>query len=456
MNDHFRNTVSGRRCLVMGLGSFGGGLGVTRSLVAAGAKHIVVTDLAHAEKLAASLQALQPHIQAGRVSLQLGEHREADFRNAEVVIANPAVPQPWKNPLLLAARASGALVTTEIRLALDGLPSSRVIGVTGSAGKSTTSAMITHILNGQGTTATLAGNIGGSLLENPPTLGSKDWLVAELSSAMLWWLGGALSDQPWLPRIGVLTNLADNHIDWHGDANHYSQSKSCIRGAGQSVFLTRFENDDALAARKFAALPAGAWWNNSTLDPTMESQPDLACQCNLPGVHNQRNALLAMQVAAAALRLDGVTPNASELSERLADFRGLPHRLALVHSANDVRWFDDSKATTPEATLLAVASFPDATRIHLIAGGSDKGSDLSGIASLAPHLAGLYAIGTTAPSLLRHGGHHCGTLEMAAQTIVAALKPGDVVLLSPGCASFDQFGNYQERGNRFAALARTR
>ena len=185
MSASIERQAKGRRCLVMGLGAFGGGLGVTRALAKAGAAEVLVTDLSAPDRLQAPLQELEPLVRAGRVRLRLGGHDVQDFERAELVVANPAVPKPWDNTYLAAARAAGARITTEMRLALESLPANRVIAITGTAGKSTTSAMIAHLLDDNPGRALLAGNIGGSLLERAPTLGANDWLVLELSSFML-------------------------------------------------------------------------------------------------------------------------------------------------------------------------------------------------------------------------------------------------------------------------------
>ena len=429
----FPGPLADLRVVVMGLGVFGGGEAVARHLCAAGAD-VLVTDL----RSPAALETTIERLQNLGVEFRLGEHRPEDFTSADLVVVNPAVPHPWDNPLLELARNAGARLLTEIRLAIGDHPADRVIGVTGSAGKSTTSAMIHHAIARvrPDLTPRLGGNIGGSLLDDPPPKNAT--LILELSSFMLHWLAGDGGDPAdrFTPGISVVTNISPNHLDWHETIEHYTTSKNAI-------FLA------SPACEQPRSVPAA--------DPDVDQEIEAALKLKVPGDHNRSNALLAIRTILAHLDLiDGPLHDRRRIALRcataLADFSGLPHRLEFLEEIRGIRFFNDSKSTTPEATVLAVESMGDPARVHLIAGGYDKGSNLDSIAAMAPSLGGLFGIGTTSEPICRQGGEDCGTLELAIERSVRHAGSGDVVLLSPGCASWDQFANYEARGDAFRRL----
>lgn len=426
------------RATVMGLGRFGGGVGVTRYLASRG-MDVLVTDLEPAARLAGSLERIADLVSSGQVTLRLGEHNVSDFTTCDLVVANPAVPHPWDNRFLRAAEAAGVRVTTEIELAVDALRGTRIVGVTGSAGKSTTTALIDHVLREMGERVHLGGNIGGSLLERGGSVRAGDVVALELSSFQLHWLNG------FAPDVAVVTNLEPNHLDWHQSAAHYRASKERLlawQRAGQAAAL-------GPGVRDWATRPGVR---------RIEIDEDAAVTgLLLPGAHNELNAAVAVEACRALL---GGAFDESAAIAAARTFAGLPHRLRHVGTFEGVRFYDDSKSTTPQATLLALESFPAeraAGRLHLIAGGYDKGQDLAPIALASEGLKGLWTIGKTGDALARAAGPRgvcCGTLEDAMDRVREWATAGDVVLLSPGCASWDQFENYEQRGHRFAALAR--
>lgn len=418
----------------MGLGSFGGGAGAARHLAALG-RRVVISDPRSEQELAGTLATLRPLLEIGAITLRLGPHDPADLTGAELLVVNPAVKHPWDHPFIAAARASGVRVTTEIALAVDAMPRGvRLLGVTGTAGKSTTSAMIHAGLRAAGVDALLGGNIGGSVLDSLSAIAPGTTLVLELSSAMLWWL-----DQPGarlgtaLPEIGVVTNLAPNHLDWHGTPDHYERSKRVLI--------------DRLPAHGAAVLGGDLAWDAPPgVRVVRPAPPSSLPPIALPGGHNRVNAALALAACAAA----GAAERETLLG--IASFPGLPHRLRLVRQHRGVRWYNDSKSTTPEATGLALDAFPESPA-HLIVGGSDKGVDLAPIAALRGRVRSLLCIGQTGEQIAAMAGlRPAGTLDRAVELAAAAAHPGDVVLLSPGCASFDQFRSFEHRGEVFETL----
>ncbi len=435
-----------RRVTVMGLGRFGGGEAVTRWLLERG-HCVTLTDTQTQEPLRQTLDRLRASESKGELRLALGGHREPDFTDADLVVVNPAVPRPWANPLLTAARKAGVPLTTEIRLGIESLPAGvRTVGVTGTAGKSTTTMMLSDGLRAAlGERVRTAGNIGASLLDPEARVRPGDVVVLELSSAQLHWLA---QEPAWKPELAVVTNLVPNHIDWHGDFDHYRLSKASIVGPRLVCHPG----------------PIEAWSLHETEVRTVGSADTEAFQTGmrLPGAHNASNAALAYAASRWALDVLGEPRADDEITGAIRACAGLPSRLCTVGYARGVRIVDDSKCTTPEGTVLALGAFTGA-RVWLIAGGADKGVDLSPIAHAAVGAedATVLCVGATGPTIARGvrsaGGRaaESGTVESAVEHATSRMQAGDILLLSPGCASWDQFANYEERSSRFLEAVKT-
>ncbi len=429
--------LRGKRATVAGLGHFGGGIAVAKWLVEQGAK-VLVTDLGSAARLAHSVEQL-----AGLpIEFRLGEHRISDFTNTDLVVTSPAVKPT--SEYLAAARAAGVPVTTEIRLFLERCRARRIIGVTGTKGKSTTTALLGRMLETTHKTW-VGGNIGKSLLADLRAIEPEHVVLLELSSYMLEYL----RPMSWSPRIALVTFLSIDHTEWHGTTEAYIDAK---------INLVRHQTPE-----DFAFLPDGSIADQfaaATKAIVHRYSPDLGQRFDLPllpGEHNQLNAQSAF-LAAAAL---GVSREAAQAAVR--DFGGLPHRLQLVHEAGGVRFYNDSIATIPEAAVVACAAFEPGHVIQII-GGSDKKLDMTPMCvTLANRAKAVLCIGSLGAALaektLAANGRTarvelCETLDRATKVAREIAQSGDVVLLSTGCASYDQFTNFEQRGEAFARLAK--
>lgn len=430
--------VRGKRVTVAGLGRFGGQIAAARWLVDQGAR-VLVTDQAPPDKLADSLKQLE----GLPIEFRLGEHREEDFAAADLIVASPAIP--LNNRYLAAARNAGVPITTEIRLFVERC-TVPIIGVTGTKGKSTTSAMLGEILRRKYKTH-VGGNIGTSLLPLLESMEKSDLVVLELSSFMLEHLG----QMKWSPHVAVVTMIAADHIDWHGSPAAYIAAK---------LNIVRFQRPDDLAILN-SEDPGSNEFAEKTAARIVRFAVSgrAAFELIVPGRHNQSNA----QAAWAAASQLGISREQAEAA--LYEFRGLKHRLELVHEVDGVRYFNDSIATIPEAAVAALDSFPS-HRVVQIVGGYDKGLPMTAMCgALVERAKAVLCIGTTGSALARmmSGGpphsnaaavYDCGDLETAMKLARNVTVSGDVVLLSPGCASYDQFVNFERRGDEFARLAR--
>jgi len=465
------NDYVGVAATIMGLGGFGGGVAAARFLAMHGAI-VTVTDLKNETELTEALRMLSD-VPIHRVIT--GGHPDEAFTHCQLLVVNPAVKPD--HAIVSRLRNQGVEVTTEIQLFLKHNPAP-VVAVTGSNGKSTTTALIHHLLTHasasiKGQTKPgrvwLGGNIGISLLDRLPEMSGADIVVLELSSFQL----EALRKKNFRPQIAVLTNFSANHLDWHG-------TEAAYRSAKQAIFDAQTADDVSIVPETDAAPlewrtrgqrlcfgiadtgEDGAFLEGGDLilrsaRGAFEDAVRTDVPAQLPGVHNRRN------VAAAACAAWQAGADPERFSAALKSFQPLPHRLQMVAEQSGRQFWNDSIATTPESAIMALRVFPG--RSILLAGGYDKGQNLSSFADeIRQQARAVILMGQTAGALrdlVNSGDPKSGIkvcqakdFEDAFAQAVALSQQGDIVLLSPGCASYGWFRDYRERGEVFTQLAR--
>ena len=369
-----------------------------------------------------------PDAAAGRlgglgVELRLGTEEEALLEGVELVVKSPGVPA--ESPLLSGARSRGIPVWSEVELGYRLLPAgARLIGVTGTNGKTTTTELLGAILRAADRDVLVAGNVGNPLTDAALMAGEDSWIVCELSSFQLEDVHTLACD------VAVLLNLEPDHLDRHGTFEAYRDAKLRIFERARAKVVPRGLGLDGI---EFSA------------DDPLPAEP------LIPGRHNRDNAAAATAVARAA----GVPDDA--IAEALRTFPGVPHRLELVGELHGVRWINDSKATNTAAARRGVAAY-DAP-LRLILGGSLKGENFGPfVRDLPATVRSVYVVGAASDELaaaLDAAGREyvrAGDIATAVSLAAADAEPGDVVLLSPASASYDQFANFEERGDTFRRL----
>lgn len=443
-------SLTGLRALVVGLGRFGGGVGVTQWLVSQGAI-VTVTDQADAASLADSLEAI-----AGLpVTLRLGGHNGCDLSQIDLAVINPGVTKST-SALFQEILRRKIPWTTEMNFFCERCPAP-AIGVTGSFGKSTTCAMLAHVLEAacQAGKATftavhLGGNIGRSLLADLAQIRSTDMVVLEMSNAQL----EDILRVEWEPAVAVITNLFPHHLDRYENFEGYVRAKLNLVRAGRGTCPVIHGEMDPVAV--------------NLLHKAVEEKPsrlvrvkhfDAPLELRVPGSHNQVNAACALTVC------DIVGVNQDLAREGLKSFRGLPHRLELVGEIGGGTYINDSKSTAPPATMIALESLREKWgKIIGIVGGQKKNADFAECAKcLTQACRMVICYGEAGPAfaeILRTANAEKKLIEIveligveeAVRAAASRVRRGDTVLFSPGAPSFDQYVNFTERGKHFCRL----
>ena len=446
--------LKGKKVLVVGLGK--SGLAAALFLRRRGAL-VTVSDVRSADQLAKEIPAL---IEAG-IMVEAGGHGLLTFRRQDLIVVSPGVP--IDTPELVQARQLGLPVIGELELAARFLKG-QTLAVTGSNGKTTTTTLLGEIIDASGLPTLVGGNIGVPVISLIEQSTDEGWTVLEVSSFQL------ETTVDFHPEIAVILNITPDHLDRHGSFENYARAKERIfaRQTAEDYLVLNADNSRAADAASRAAakvywfsiehpVTQGAFLEQGFVvyraaenEATEKIIPARAIP--LKGTHNVENVLAAV----CAARLVGVP--ADLIGRAIENFRAVEHRLEYVTTRNRVEFYNDSKATNVDATAKAVAAFSGG--VHLILGGKDKGSDYTLLSELLrERVSAVYTIGSAAAKIesqLRGviSIHSCETLDKAVHVAASAARPGEVVLLAPACSSFDQFENYEQRGQFFKQLVK--
>jgi UDP-N-acetylmuramoylalanine--D-glutamate ligase len=445
-----------KRVLVVGLGK--SGVASALFLKAHGAR-VTVSDTKSGDELRNEIPVLLDH----GITVETGGHGDRTFRGQDLIVVSPGVPVDA--PPLVQARALGETVIGEVELAAHFLYGP-IIAITGSNGKTTTTTLAGEIMTAAGFPALVGGNIGTPAISLAEHAKPETVIVLEVSSFQLETI------QSFRPKVAVVLNVTPDHLDRHRTFEAYVDAKARIFENQQGSDFAVLNADDptcaAMAPRTKAQVfwfsrqkevQQGAWVRDGNIvfrDRSGQREIMEASEIPLKGAHNLENVLAA--VCAGALM--GCV--AEKIRQAVHNFKAVEHRLEFVATIRGVDYYNDSKATNVDATIKALESFP--ANIHLILGGKDKGSDYTVLNDLLrQRVKRVYTIGAAAAKIesqivsSKSGGPelvHAETLESAIRKANAVAQPGDVVLLAPACASFDQFKSYEHRGQVFKEIVR--
>jgi len=449
-------TVAAGEVAVIGIGR--SGASVARLLRSAGGA-VYVSDRGTSPALVETATQLR----GLGISVDLGAHDVARIAKAALVVVSPGVPPGV--PPLAAARAAGVPIVSEIEIGLRGMIGVPYVGVTGTNGKTTVTAMVAHLLRAVGLDAVAAGNIGTPLTEIAMAPNKPDYLALELSSFQL-------HDSPGVaPAVAVLTNLAPDHLDRYDSLDAYYGDKELLFATATPESIRVVNADDAEVVRRTAAVPgvartfslsdlrADAVYDVRTRLLMLDGAPLLERDLlPLLGVHNVANALCAALVVWHAVPTERTATGRAKLAVGLQSFRAPPHRLEPVGERAGVLWVNDSKATNIGAARVAVEAMERPT--ILLVGGRHKGEPYTALlAAMRGRVTQVIAYGESEDLIVQDLEGHVAverggsSFEHVVARARALARPGDTVLLSPACSSYDMFTNYEERGAAFRTLA---